>query len=195
MERFVTERQTAKRGAPGRLWHQPADWSERCAQRNYQSSAPDENHRRGAPPSKNPYWDSILPGLASWSAGMTRSYIVQKRLPDGRQCKVTIGRHGAWTTEKARARAKVLLGQIAAGIDPTADRRAARQAERKRLEAPTVQAMLDRYMDEHAKPKKRQRSVESDKSLINKHILPNSAAKKSPMSRGRMSTAYIGRSR
>ena len=135
--------------------------------------APDENHRPGATPSKNPYWDSDLTGFGVLvSVQGTRTYFVQKRLPDGRQCKPTIGRHGAWTTEKARARAKVLLGQIAAGIDPAADRRAARQAEQNRLEAPTVQALLDRYMAEHAKPKKRQRSVESDQSLINRHILP-----------------------
>jgi integrase len=130
-------------------------------------------------PSKNPYWDSDLTGFGVLvSERLTRSYLAQKRLPDGRQCKVTIGRHGVWTAEKARARAKVLLGQIAAGIDPTANRRAARQVERKRLEAPTVRALLDRYMDEHAKPKKRERSVESDQSLINKHILPELGGKK-----------------
>jgi integrase len=130
-------------------------------------------------PSKNPYWDSDLTGFGVLvSERLTRSYLAQKRLPDGRQAKVTIGRHGVWTAEKARARAKVLLGQIAAGIDPTADRRAARQAERKRLESPTVQALLDRYMHEHARPKKRERSVESDRSLINRHILPELGRKR-----------------
>ena len=130
-------------------------------------------------PSNNPYWDSNLTGFGVLvSKRLTRSYLAQKRLPDGRQCKVTIGRHGVWTAEKARARAKVLLGQIAAGIDPTADRRAARQAERKRLEAPTVEVLLDRYMSEHAERKKRQRSIQSDRSLINKHIAPALGRKK-----------------
>jgi integrase len=130
-------------------------------------------------PSKNPHWDSDLTGFGALvSEHGTRTYLVQKRLPDGRQIKVTIGRHGAWTAEMARARAKVLLGQIAAGLDPTADRRAARQAERKRLEAPTVQALLDRYMNEHAERKKRPLSIETDRSLINRHILPKLSRRK-----------------
>jgi integrase len=125
------------------------------------------------PLSKKPYWDADLTGFAVLvSQHLTRTYLVQKRLPDGRQVKVTIGRHGAWTAEKARTRAKVMLGQIAAGIDPTAERRSARQAERKRLEAPTVRILLERYMAEHAERRKRSRSVQTDRSLINKHILP-----------------------
>jgi integrase len=130
-------------------------------------------------PSKNPYWDSDLTGFGILvSERGTRTYFVQKRSPHGRQCKVTIGRHGAWTAERVRARAKVLLGQIAAGIDPTAERRAARQAERKRLEAPTVEALLERYMVEHAQRKKRLTSIRTDRSLINKHFLPALGPKK-----------------
>jgi integrase len=133
------------------------------------------------PPSKKTYWDSDLPGFGALvSDHGSRSYLVQKRMPDGRQIKATIGRHGAWTAERARARAKVLLGQIAAGIDPTAERRAARQAERDRLEAPTVEALLRRYMAEHAERKKRQRSVETDRSLINRHVLPALGRKRVP---------------
>ena len=54
------------------------------------------------------------------NAGGARTYFAQGRLPGGREVKLTIGRHGApWTTEQARAKAKALLGAIAAGTDPT----------------------------------------------------------------------------
>jgi integrase len=67
------------------------------------------------------------------NAGGARTYFAQNRLPGGKELKVTIGRHGApWTTEQARAKAKALLGAIAAGTDPTEAKRSARKAERER---------------------------------------------------------------
>ena len=54
------------------------------------------------------------------NSGGARTYFAQGRLPGGREVKPTIGRHGApWTTEQARAKAKALLGAMAAGTDPT----------------------------------------------------------------------------
>jgi integrase len=125
------------------------------------------------------YWDDQLTGFGiRISDRGTRTYFVHRRMPDGRQVKATIGRHGVWTAERARARAKVLLGQIAAGVDPAAERRAARQIEQKRREAPTVEALLKRYMDEHAKRRKRQRSIDTDQCLINKHLVPELGRRK-----------------
>jgi integrase len=125
------------------------------------------------------YWDRDLIGFgARVSDRGTRTYFVQKRLPDGRQVKTKVGRHGAITAEQARARAKRLLGAIDAGDDPAAERRAARQAEKERRGAPTVEALLDRYMAEHAERKKRQRSIETDRSLSNKHLKPEIGARK-----------------
>jgi hypothetical protein len=63
---------------------------------------------------------------------------------------------------------KVLLGQIAAGVDPAADRQAARRAERQGLAAPTLGQLLDRYLTEHADPRKRASSASSDESLISR---------------------------
>ena len=61
------------------------------------------------------------------NSGGTRTYFAQGRLPGGREVKPTIGRHGApWTTEQARAKAKALLGAMAAGTDPTEAKRSAR---------------------------------------------------------------------
>jgi integrase len=125
------------------------------------------------------YWDADLTGFGlRISDRGTRTYFVQRRSPDGRQIKATIGRHGVWRAEKARARAKVLLGQIAAGVDPAADRRAIRAVEKERRSAPTAAALLERYMAEHAERKKRVSSVQSDRSLINRHILPELGRRK-----------------
>jgi hypothetical protein len=67
------------------------------------------------------------------NSGGARTYFVQGRLPGGKEVKPTIGRHGVpWTTEQARAKAKALLGAIAAGTDPTQAQRAARKADRER---------------------------------------------------------------
>jgi integrase len=103
---------------------------------------------------------------------------VQGRLPDGRQVKTKIGRHGAVTADQVRSRAKHLLGAMAAGSDPSADRRAARQAEKERRQAPTIADLLERYMAEHAERRKRARSIQTDRSLINKHLLPALGARK-----------------
>jgi integrase len=126
------------------------------------------------------YWDRDLTGFGlRISDRGTRTYFVQKRLPDGRQVKTKIGRHGGATTaEQARSRAKRLLGAIDAGNDPAAERRATRKAERERRGAPTVAQLLDRYMAEHAERRKRQRSIETDRSLINRHLKPEIGSRK-----------------
>jgi integrase len=125
------------------------------------------------------YWDADLVGFGLRISDQgTRTYFVHKRMPDGRQVKAKVGRHGPMTAEQARVRAKRLLGAIDAGDDPAAGRRAARHAERERRAAPTVADLLERYMTEHAERKKRQRSIETDRSLINRHLNPEIGARK-----------------
>jgi integrase len=119
-------------------------------------------------------WDTKLPGFAvRVSLKGRRTYFVHRRLKSGRQVKVTIGRHGTpFTCEQARARAKELLGDIAAGRDPSAPRREARKAEKERREAPTVAELCATYLEEHARPYKRASSLESDVRIIERHIRP-----------------------
>ena len=70
-------------------------------------------------------WDRELPGfgLKVTPAGR-KVYLVQYRLGGrkGRTRRVTIGQHGELTPTLARAEAKRLLGEIAAGRDPAAER-------------------------------------------------------------------------
>lgn len=60
-------------------------------------------------------------GLRITTTG-TKSFIVEKRI-NGRVKRQTIGRYGTLTVEEARRHAQHILGQIAIGRDPIAERR------------------------------------------------------------------------
>ena len=64
----------------------------------------------------------------------------------GRTRRVTIGRHGEITPTFARAEAKRLLGEIAAGRDPAAERDKAKADK-------SLAVVLDQFMAEHVRPK------------------------------------------
>ena len=64
----------------------------------------------------------------------------------GRTRRVTIGQHGQITPTFARDEAKRLLGTIATGRDPAAERDKAK-ADR------SVAVVLDQFMAEHVRPK------------------------------------------
>ena len=112
-------------------------------------------------------WDATVPGLgARRQTGPAVSYFLKYRNSDGRQRWHSIGRHGApWTPETARAEARRLLGAVAAGVDPTAERTA-------RKEAPTVAELAARFLAEHVDPKRKPRTAREYRRLFEKLILP-----------------------
>src|SRR5947207_16028795 len=68
-------------------------------------------------------WDTELKGFGIRArSGGSKSYILHYRAGAGRTAplhKITIGKHGSpWTPDSARAEAKRLLGDVAAGRDP-----------------------------------------------------------------------------
>lgn len=109
-------------------------------------------------------WDEKLPGFGVRvrpTGGKT--FIVVYRAGTGRTApsrRFTIGAVGKMTPDQARNQAKILLGAIAAGTDPAAEKRANRP-DRGRL---TFDRLAELYLDEYAKPRKS--SWKNDESYL-----------------------------
>lgn len=89
-------------------------------------------------------FDELIPGFGlRISPAGRKTFLVQYRR-GGRTRRVKIGGAGQVAADEARKIAKRLLGEIASGQNP---------AETIRLEriAPTVNALCDRFMDEHVR--------------------------------------------
>src|SRR5579859_1511095 len=73
------------------------------------------------------YTDAALPGFGVYVGQSSKTYFVQRDLR-GRTVKLIIGKHGVFTAEEARHEARLLLNQLARGIDPrrTREQQAAR---------------------------------------------------------------------
>lgn len=70
------------------------------------------------------YYDEAMKGFGvRVTSGGTKAFFVEK-LVGKKLCRITIGRYPTLTAEMARRKAQGLLGQIAMGIDPLAEKRA-----------------------------------------------------------------------
>ena len=110
-------------------------------------------------------WDTDVAGFGARFQGGAWRYIVKYRI-GARQRWFSIGRHGApWTPDTARIEARRLLGLVAGGVDPAADKAT--------LDAtPTLAEFATRYIDDHAIPHKKAASVEQDRANLRRAILP-----------------------
>jgi len=121
------------------------------------------------PAKKDVYvWDSALKGfgLKVTPAGR-KVYIVQYRLGGrkGRTRRVTLGVHGALTTEEARSSAKNALGQVSSGTDPAAEKDKVRGGR-------TMNTLMDKFDDEHVKVKLKPKSQEDYQRNMRVYIKP-----------------------
>jgi integrase len=117
-------------------------------------------------------WDQELRGFGlRIRAGGTKSYILQYRNAEGRTRRLTVGLCGRLTPEEARRMARQLLAAVERGEDPTQDLQDNRRA-------PTVAEFAVQYMELHARPKKKPRSVEKDEAILRLYILPALASRK-----------------
>ena len=123
-------------------------------------------------------WDSGKGAVAGFGArrrtGTAVTYVLKYRAADGRQRWHAIGRHGSpWTPEKARDKARELLGEIIKGADPSAEKQLARKAK-------MVSELCDLYLvDAEAgrlltrrKVAKKPSTLATDRGRIERHIKP-----------------------
>jgi integrase len=119
-------------------------------------------------------WDADLPGFGvRVKPSGVKSYVVQYRnRQTGASRRKTIGQHGPLLTfHQAHERARITLADALKGNDPIADDQAIRTA-------PTMRDLAGDYLEQHAIPKKRPRSVANDRSMINRILLPRLGSKK-----------------
>src|SRR4249920_500806 len=89
-------------------------------------------------------WDATIRGFfARRQVGTTVSYGVYYRTVSGRQRFYTLGRHGILTPDSAREEAKKVLGEVARGGDPAADKR-------EKHTAVSVAQLCDQYWQDAA---------------------------------------------
>ena len=110
-------------------------------------------------------WDSELRGFGlRVKASGVKAYLIQYRTLAGRTRRHMLGRHGVLAPEEARGLALQKLADIAKGIDPSAQRKAARAAM-------SVAELCDLYVSERLATRKAS-SVASAKADIENHIKP-----------------------
>ena len=113
-------------------------------------------------------WDKELHGfgLKVTPAG-SKVYLVQYQLGGrkGRTRRVTIGRYGAITPTFARVEAKRLLGEIAAGRDPAAERDKAKADK-------SLTVVLEQFMAEHARAKLKASTAREYERTAKLYIVP-----------------------
>src|SRR5216684_4950323 len=120
-------------------------------------------------------WDAAVAGFhARRQKGPAVTYAVFYRTKEGRQRWHKIGRHGApWTPEKAREEAVRILGNVADGADPAADKMATRKAM-------TVAELCDLYLADaeagrlltRRRGAKKPSTLLTDRGRVTRHIKP-----------------------
>ena len=116
------------------------------------------------------FWDRDLPGFGVrvYPSG-SRIYVVQSRGPAGIR-RVSLGRHGEITADRARKQAASAIARIKRGENP-----APGPAERK--DAFTVAALAERYMEGHVKVHCNAHTQWIYEGSLRNHILPALGAK------------------
>jgi integrase len=119
-------------------------------------------------------WDNTLPGFGvRVKPSGVRSYIIQYRNRNtSTSRRLTIGQHGPLLTlDQAKKQARAMLADAMRGEDPVEIRKTARRA-------PSIADLAVDYLERHAVPKKRPKSVRDDRAMLDNIILPKLGAKK-----------------
>lgn len=105
-------------------------------------------------------WDNELKGfgLRVFTSGR-KTYFVQYRNEYNRTRRMKIGVHSVITAEQAREEAKIILGEVAKGNDPSLE------SKNKKL-VPTFVEFSQEYLDLYAKGIKKEKGYKEDQRLL-----------------------------
>ena len=97
-------------------------------------------------------------------------YVVEYRPGEGGRAttkrRYTIGQHGSpWTVDTARTEAKRVLALVEQGEDPAAEKQAGKKAE-------TMDELCKRFLTDHAEAKRKSRTADEYRRLIDRIITP-----------------------
>ena len=112
------------------------------------------------------FWDRELQGFGVrvYPSG-AKVYLVQSRGPGGSK-RVTLGRHGVISADRARRRAASIIARIKAGDEPKPPPSVPAAA------GPTVAELAERYLSEHVAVHCKPNTAGAYRKVIGKHILP-----------------------
>lgn len=110
--------------------------------------------------------DTLIPGfLVKITPAGRKIFMVAYVAHNCQRRKPAIGRYGEITVEQARGIAQNWLAEVRRGMDPSAERAAARQA-------PTVKDLFDRFITDYSESRNKPSTVESNRGYGKRYIIP-----------------------
>lgn len=103
------------------------------------------------------YWDSELKGFGCRVSATTKTYIVMSRV-NGKLTRISLGKHGIITPDKAREEAIKTLSKLNDGININDEKKKAKDR------GITLQKVYDKYLI--ARPQMKKTTITVDKSLL-----------------------------
>jgi integrase len=117
------------------------------------------------------HWDEKLKGFGlRVSQGGSKTWVITYR-HNGRMRWLKLGSCPVLSLAEAREQAKSKLADVQKGVDVASAKKAARDAD-------SFAELCDRYLNEHARPKKKPGSAYEDKRIINRELLPKWGGRK-----------------
>src|SRR5262245_11185922 len=110
--------------------------------------------------------DTTIPGfLVKVTPTGRKIFMIAYVAHNGQRRKPAIGRYGEITVEQARNIAQDWLAEVRRGVDPSAERTAARQAL-------TVKELFDRFITDYSETRNKPATVEANRGYGKTHIIP-----------------------
>ncbi len=94
-----------------------------------------------------------------------KNFVLKYRTRNRRRRQLVLGDYGTLTLKQARERARRELVKVVEGEDPLAERERSIRSE-------TVAQLAELYLERHAVPKKKPKSIDEDRRMLRTHVVP-----------------------